>query len=270
MRVPHAQMRSGQRRAAQAAVDAGVGHGHGGEVGPCRQYLAGVAVDQHGRPITQRLGGIVVGSDADLQPGRSRRAGQDVADGSGRLAAAPQHLERVGCPGSVHHAMVPSRMKVIEGVVAALAWCEERRAAPLYDVDVEARVTAIIEQVRSDGDAALLALTERFDGVRLATPVVAADAVRAGAARVAPRLAAAIDLSIARVDAYYRQQLTPGFEFVADGARLGMLVKPLASVGCYVPGGTAPLFSSLIMTAVPARVAGVGRLVVATPPDESG
>jgi len=161
-------------------------------------------------------------------------------------------------------------MRVIEGVVDALAWCSERRAAPLFDADVETRVAAIIEQVRTGGDAALLELTERFDGVRVTTPVLEAGALHAAASRVEPALAAAIDLSIARVEAFYQAQPTPGFEFTADGARLGVLVKPLASVGCYVPGGTAPLFSSLVMTAVPARVAGVERLVVATPPDKSG
>lgn len=161
-------------------------------------------------------------------------------------------------------------MRVIEGVVDALAWCSERRSAPLFDADVETQVAAIIEQVRTGGDAALVELTQRFDGVRLTTPVVDGSALHAAASRVTPALAAAIDLSIARVAEFYRAQLAPGFEFNADGARLGLLVKPLASVGCYVPGGTAPLFSSLIMTAVPARVAGVARLVVATPPDESG
>ena len=161
-------------------------------------------------------------------------------------------------------------MRVIEGVVAALAWCEERRTSPLFDADTEARVADIIEQVRTRGDAALVELTERLDGVRLQTSAVAADALRAAAARVEPELAAAIDLAIARVRSFYEQQHAPGFEVNRDGARLGMLVKPLASVGCYVPGGSAPLFSSLIMTAVPARVAGVARLVAATPPVESG
>src|SRR5690606_21144859 len=125
-------------------------------------------------------------------------------------------------------------------------------------------------QVRTGGDAALLELTETLDGVRLATPIVDERELRAAAARVDPALAAAIDLAIARVEAFYQAQRAPGFEYSADGARLGLLVKPLASVGCYVPGGTAPLFSSLIMTAVPARVAGVARLVVATPPDRTG
>jgi histidinol dehydrogenase len=161
-------------------------------------------------------------------------------------------------------------MRIIEGVSEALAWCEERLVAPLFDAGVEARVAAIIEQVRAGGDAALLELTESLDGVRLAAPIVTDREVQAAAARVDPGLAAAIDLAIARVTAYYEAQRAPGFEFSSDGARLGLLVKPLASVGCYVPGGTAPLFSSLIMTAVPARVAGVARLVVATPPDKTG
>jgi histidinol dehydrogenase len=106
--------------------------------------------------------------------------------------------------------------------------------------------------------------------VRLAANIVDGRELQAAAARVDPALAAAIDLAIERVRTFYEAQRAPGFEYRADGARLGMLVKPLASVGCYVPGGTAPLFSSLIMTAVPARVAGVERIVVATPPDGTG
>src|SRR5690606_3619931 len=80
----------------------------------------------------------------------------------------------------------------------------------------------------------------------------------------------AIDLAIDRVEAFYRRQAAEGFELVDGDSRLGAVAVPLESVGCYVPGGSAPLFSSLYMTAVPARVAGVQRIVVATPPRPDG
>src|SRR5690606_17022102 len=135
---------------------------------------------------------------------------------------------------------------------------------------VESAVEGIIEQVRVGGTAAIADLTERYDGVRPVKLLLRGADISAAADGVAPELAKAIDLAIARVRSFYSAQPTPGFEFSDGGARLGMLVRPLASVGCYVPGGTAPLFSSLIMTAVPARVAGVERLVVATPPTATG
>src|SRR5690606_335930 len=140
-------------------------------------------------------------------------------------------------------------MRVIEGVDDALSWCESRRGPGQFDEAVETAVAAIIARVASGGDAALLELTERFDGVRPATIRVGDAELRSRAERVPAPLAAAIDLSIERVSAFYSAQREHGFEIESSGVRLGQLVRPLASVGCYVPGGTAPLFSSLIMTA---------------------
>ena len=161
-------------------------------------------------------------------------------------------------------------MRVIDGIDAAFAWCAERRGHGRLDAEVEASVTTIIARVVEGGDEALLEFTERFDGVRPATLIVADAELEHRSRRVPAELAAAIDLAIARVTAFYGEQREHGFEVESGGARLGQIVRPLASVGCYVPGGTAPLFSSLIMTAVPAVVAGVRRIVVATPPDRTG
>ena len=164
-------------------------------------------------------------------------------------------------------------MRLVEGRRAALEWCERRREAVWTEgrrAEVAAAVADVIERVRAGGEAAVLELTERFDGVRRGRVLVAREELEAGAARVPRELAAAIDTAIARVEAYYRAQPAGGFELVDGDSRLGALTVPLEAVGCYVPGGTAPLFSSLYMTAVPARVAGVERLVVATPPRPDG
>lgn len=128
----------------------------------------------------------------------------------------------------------------------------------------------MVGAVSRGGAAEILALTERFDGVRLDTVVVPPERLSEAADRVPAGLQEAIDLAMSRVESYYRAQTEGGFEVSDGGARLGMLVRPVASVGCYVPGGTAPLFSSLVMTGVPARVAGVERIVVATPPSADG
>lgn len=160
-------------------------------------------------------------------------------------------------------------MRVINSTAVALAWCEERLRRQAGDEALSDAVRDIIEDVRDRGDDALLELTSRLDQVELDGVIVDHAELAAAEAELGADLAAAIRLSAERVEAYYRRQTEGGF-LHGGGAVLGQLVVPLASVGCYVPGGTAPLFSSVIMTAVPARVAGVQRVVVATPPSRDG
>ncbi len=160
-------------------------------------------------------------------------------------------------------------MRWIESLEAALD-AFRGRAVETVDREVSARVRALIEEVRAGGDDAVLAITERLDGVRPPGLAVPAEDIDAAEDRIPAELAQAIRLAAARVRAYYEQQPSSGFLEQQPGALLGQLVRPLARVGCYVPGGTAPLFSSLLMTAVPARVAGVRDIVVATPPRRDG
>ncbi len=160
-------------------------------------------------------------------------------------------------------------MRWIESLEAALE-AFRGRAVETVDPEVSARVRALIEEVRAGGDDAVLAITERLDGVRPTGLAVPAEDIAAAEDRIPAELAQAIRLAAARVRAYYEHQPSSGFLEQQPGALLGQLVRPLARVGCYVPGGTAPLFSSLLMTAVPARVAGVRDIVVATPPRRDG
>jgi histidinol dehydrogenase len=128
---------------------------------------------------------------------------------------------------------------------------------------------AIVRAVRRDGDAALVRLTARFDGVRL-TPRrlrVRPEEVRALAAKADRRVVAALRAMARQIEAFHRQQVDRGFRRVlADGSVLEEVVRPLASVGLYVPGGAGAYPSSVLMNAIPARVAGVPRVVVVTPP----
>src|SRR5690625_5223508 len=130
-------------------------------------------------------------------------------------------------------------------------------------------VADVIAQVRETGDEALALLSRRFDGVELTGFEVPREQWAAGDG-IDPDLQAAIGLAASRVEEFYRRQPVGGFDHATGSARLGQLVRPLERVGCYVPGGSAPLFSTLIMTAVPAKVAGVGEVVVATPPRKDG
>lgn len=135
-------------------------------------------------------------------------------------------------------------------------------------VDVGATVRAIIADVRRRGDAALIELTARFDGV-----TVAADKLRISENEIAQAEAAcsdeqvaALDLAGSRIEAYHRRQL-PGDDMFTDesGVELGWRWTPLDSVGLYAPGGTASYPSSVLMNAVPAQIAGVKRIAMVTP-----
>ncbi len=134
--------------------------------------------------------------------------------------------------------------------------------------DVEAAVRAIVADVTARGDAALIELTNKFDRAALApaTLRVSAPEIEAATAQCDATALAALRLAHARIDAYHRRQLPQDQRFVdAIGVELGYRWTPIAAVGLYVPGGTAAYPSSVLMNAVPAKVAGVGRLVMVVP-----
>ena len=129
-------------------------------------------------------------------------------------------------------------------------------------------VSRILSDVRERGDDALRHWTRTLDGADIDDVRVSDGEIER--AHVEPELLAAIRTSIRRVRSFYERQPAGGWiEHDEEGA-LGQLVRPLGRVGVYVPGGLAPLVSSLIHTAVPAQVAGVRDIVVATPPDAQG
>ncbi len=137
--------------------------------------------------------------------------------------------------------------------------------------DVDAAVTGILDAVRREGDAALLRLTRLHDRVELTagrlriTPSEIADAEH----RCAPDALAALDLAAERIEAYHRRLLPADLDYVdGKGVRLGARWRPLAAVGIYVPGGLAAYPSSVLMNAIPARVAGVERIAMAVPTPE--
>ncbi len=127
----------------------------------------------------------------------------------------------------------------------------------------------IVGAVRRDGDRALVHFAQRFDGVRLELGQlrVRAAEIRALARRADPRVVAALREMARRIEVFHRRQLDRGFRIaLADGSVLEEVVTPLDSVGLYVPGGAGAYPSSVLMNALPARLAGVPRIVVATPP----
>jgi histidinol dehydrogenase len=139
----------------------------------------------------------------------------------------------------------------------------ERKAG--RDDAVERRVARIVEDVRRRGDAALVAYARRLDG--LEGPIeMAADDITRQAATVAPRIRRAIRDAARRIRRVAAKQVPRGWTVqTAPGVRVEQRVTPLDRVGCYVPAGRYPLPSSLLMTAIPARAAGVRDVVVACP-----
>ncbi|MBC5811665.1 MAG: histidinol dehydrogenase, partial [Candidatus Eremiobacteraeota bacterium] len=156
---------------------------------------------------------------------------------------------------------------------------DARALAPLYasgwqpDDDIVRGVADMLAAVRARGDAALLELTRRFDApdarqecLRVALPRL--DEARA---QIPANVADALMLAHDRIERFHAAQRPVDLELrEADGTVLALLNTPLDAIGAYVPGGTAILPSSLLMTVVPAKVAGVPRVAVATPPRRDG
>jgi histidinol dehydrogenase len=129
-------------------------------------------------------------------------------------------------------------------------------------------VAAIVADIRAEGDAALLRYTERFDRVALTRDRlrVTVDEIDAAVAGVSRELTAALDLAASRIEAFHRLQVPHDLQTKdAAGLTLGMRWSPLDAVGLYVPGGKAAYPSSVLMNAIPARVAGVPRIAMCVP-----
>ncbi len=136
--------------------------------------------------------------------------------------------------------------------------------------DEVGRVAAeIVDDVRRRGDRAVMELTARLDGWTPRSPAdwqLDPDTFREAYRGLADAEREALGAAAARIDAYHRRQLDGSWEFSdADGNRLGQRVTPLDRVGVYVPGGQAAYPSTVLMTAIPARVAGVGEVVMTVP-----
>ena len=136
----------------------------------------------------------------------------------------------------------------------------------------QAKVDAIVSDVRKRGDEALFEYTEKFDGVKL-TPDniwVTGEEIDAAYAEIDPELLAVIRESAANIRDFHMRQRRNSWFDTKDGIVLGQRVTPIAKVGVYVPGGRAVLSSSVLMNIIPAKVAGVPEIVMVTPPQKEG
>ena len=137
--------------------------------------------------------------------------------------------------------------------------------------DVTAVVQAILDDVKQNGDEAALRYTEKFDGAKLTSLAVTGQEIENAMKRVDPELVQTMRRAAENITRYHAMQKREGFiDAREDGVVLGQRILPLKSVALYIPGGTARYPSSALMAAIPAKIAGVERIVIATPPEEDG
>ena len=139
------------------------------------------------------------------------------------------------------------------------------RRASVIPQEIDERVRVIVDDVRARGDEAVREYTERFEKRRPEALEISRERWDAEAAKVDPKVRSALERAAARIRAFHEKQREAGYEIDEPGVRMALRVEPLARVGLYVPGGTARYPSSVLMTAVPARVAGVLEVVMVTP-----
>ncbi len=148
---------------------------------------------------------------------------------------------------------------------------EEILKRELPAVKAEKAVSEIISDVRENGDEALFRYTERFDGVLLSSLEVSEEEIQNAVNKVGPSFMSLLSRAAANIHEFHEKQLRTGFFFTReDGSVLGQRVVPMDRVGVYVPGGTAPLSSTVLMDVIPAKIAGCPEVIVCTPPGKDG
>lgn len=136
---------------------------------------------------------------------------------------------------------------------------------------VEATVAKVIADIRDNGDEALLSYTERFDGVRPQCLIASQAEIDSAYSNEDRQFIETLEFAKANIERFHKNQLRSGFEIKGDdGIVLGQKITPIERVGIYVPGGTARYPSTVLMNAIPAKLAGVKQIVMATPPSKDG
>jgi histidinol dehydrogenase len=133
----------------------------------------------------------------------------------------------------------------------------------------EAAVSRILKDIRTNGDSALQKWTRKLDGLDLQAAPVSKESIQSALDSVPSARREALQQAAARIETFHRRQPLSSWFTNELGGTLGQIIRPIQRVGLYVPGGTAPLPSSVLMSAIPAKVAGVKETVVVTPPNRS-
>ena len=135
---------------------------------------------------------------------------------------------------------------------------------------VEETVAEIIADVRKNGDAALYRYAEKFDKAKLSSLEVTPEEIDEAVSEVGPEFLEVLERSAANIRKFHSMQVRQGFRIEDNGRIIGQKITPVDRAGLYVPGGKAPLSSTVLMDAIPARIAGVPEVIMVTAPERSG
>lgn len=162
-------------------------------------------------------------------------------------------------------------MKVIHLSKAPAEQLEELLSRGRYELrEAEQKVKPIIERVKKEGDKALRYYTQKFDGVEVEDIRVGEEEVERAIEVLDYRLIEALEKAAENIREFHKKQIIQEFSYSKNGRELGIIIRAIPRVGCYIPGGRASYPSTVLMTTIPAKVAGVRHVVVATPPNSSG
>lgn len=162
-------------------------------------------------------------------------------------------------------------MKIYKESLAAMLSIVRQYTQQTTDMEIERRVYDIIENVRANGDAALREYSEKFDGVKLDDFKVDQSIIDAAWDNLPEDLKHALLVAKKNITEFHSREIEQGFvDMDTPGITRGQKVTPLARVGLYVPGGTAAYPSTILMTALPAKIAGVKEIIMVTPPQKDG
>ena len=141
------------------------------------------------------------------------------------------------------------------------------RPAQLVGESVTQAVEKIKQNVKTNGDKALFELAEQFDRIKLDSLVISAEQIAQAASRIPDELKQAIQNAKRNIERFHNAQLPQGVDIETQaGVRCQVLTRPIQRVGLYIPGGSAPLFSTVLMLAIPAKIAGCKKIVLCSPP----
>ena len=141
------------------------------------------------------------------------------------------------------------------------------RPAQLVGESVTQAVEKIKQNVKTNGDKALFELAEQFDRIKLESLVISAEQIAQAASRIPDELKQAIQNAKRNIERFHNAQLPQGVDIETQaGVRCQVLTRPIQRVGLYIPGGSAPLFSTVLMLAIPAKIAGCKKIVLCSPP----
>ncbi|KRK64958.1 histidinol dehydrogenase (hdh) [Companilactobacillus tucceti DSM 20183] len=162
-------------------------------------------------------------------------------------------------------------MKIYQKSISELEQIVQRKTMQLSDLEVETTVSDIIKNVIENGDSALKKYEEKFDGVKVSDFKLPQEVIDSAYDNLDPEVKKALLLAKKNITSFHEKEKTTGFvDSEQKGVLRGQKVLPLKRVGLYVPGGTAAYPSTILMSALPAKIAGVDQVVIATPAQKSG